>query len=511
MDLHALIDALSRADAYPFPAGDVEVYQTHISVVFLTGGFAYKIKKPVNLGFLDFSTPELRKHFCEEEVRLNRRLAPSVYLGVVPVTDAGFEKAGDVVEWAVKMVRLPSEVTLEQRLLSGEVTEARLEELARLLAGFHRNAATSPEIARFGDFATVSRNALENFAQARAEADVTVHADVLVRLEALTTAALERLRPLIDARAARGVPRDTHGDLHLDHVYLFDAEPRTVVVDCIEFNDRFRYADPVADMAFLVMDLKFHGRPDLARAFANAYFREAGDEEGRALLPFYAAYRAAVRGKVEGCELREREIDATERGRALAKAKAHWLLALGELEEPARRPCLLLVGGLPGSGKSTLARSLAAGGAFEVIRSDVVRKEIAPSGSDLYAPEITDRTYRECLHRARDLLFAGRRVIVDATFREERWRAEFLRAARGLAIPALILICRADPATIRTRLSHRRGDASDADWSVYQRLAERWESATEETAALLREIDTKGAQVEAIAHAAGVLRGDGLL
>jgi aminoglycoside phosphotransferase family enzyme/predicted kinase len=514
MDLPALIDALSRPDAYPFPAEGIEVHQTHISVVFLAGGFAYKIKKPVNLGFLDFSTLERRKHFCEEEVRLNRRLAPSVYLGVVPVTEAGgrvvFEGTGDVVEWAVKMVRLPAEATLEQRLLSGEVTEARLEELSRVLAEFHRAAATSPEIARFGDFATVSRNALENFSQARPEIGVTVHADVLARLEALTTAALERLRPLIESRAARGVPRDTHGDLHLDHVYLFDSEPRTVVVDCIEFNDRFRYADPVADMAFLVMDLKFHGRPDPARGFADAYFCESGDEEGRALLPFYASYRAAVRAKVEGFELRECEIDTEERGRALAKAKAHWLLALGELEEPAHRPCLLLVGGLPGSGKSTLARGLAAGGAFEVIRSDVVRKEIAPQGGDLYAPEMTDRTYRECLRRAIDLLFAGRCVIVDATFREERWRGEFLRAARGLAVPALILICRSDPATTRTRLAHRRGDASDADWSVYQRLVGLWEPATSATAALLREIDTTTSVEETVTRAVEALHETGL-
>ena len=173
------------------------------------------------------------------------------------------------------------------------------------------------------------------------------------------------------------MPRDTHGDLHLDHVYLFpDRAPPAdlVIIDCIEFNERFRFADPVADMAFLVMDLAFHGRRDLARAFADAYFRASGDEEGRALLPFYTAYRAAVRGKVEGMELAEREVPEAERAAALVRARAHWLLALGELEEPGRRPCLVLVGGLPGTGKSTLARGLAEQAGFTVIRSDLVRR-----------------------------------------------------------------------------------------------------------------------------------------
>src|SRR5438034_1293400 len=176
------------------------------------------------------------------------------------------------------------------------------------------------------------------------------------------------------------MPRDTHGDLHLDHVYLFpEKKPPAdlVIIDGIEFNERFRYSDPVADMAFLVMDLRFHGYHDLAQAFADAYFQAAGDEQGRTLLPFYTAYRAAVRGKVEGFELLEKEIPAAERAAALERARAHWLLALGELEQPAQKPCLVLVGGLPGTGKSTLAQGLAQRAGFQVIRSDVVRKQLA--------------------------------------------------------------------------------------------------------------------------------------
>ena len=212
-------------------------------------------------------------------------------------------------------------------------------------------------------------------------------------------------------------------------------------------------------MAFLIMDLSFHGRRNLARPFTAAYFREAGDEEGRSLLPFYTAYRAVVRAKVEGFELVEAEIEAAERDAALVRARAHWLLALGELEGSQRRLCLLLVGGLPGTGKSTLALGLAERADCVVIRSDLVRKELtgagdsdrrsAPFAQGIYTPEWTKRTYAECLRRAEQALFEGRRVVVDATFREEWTRRAFLDAARRWAVPALLFLCEADPGMVR--------------------------------------------------------------
>jgi aminoglycoside phosphotransferase family enzyme/predicted kinase len=515
MDPESLIRDLSRPGAYPFECASIEVHQTHISVVFLAGEFAYKIKKPVNLGFLDFSTLEKRRHFCDEEVRLNRRLAPSVYLGVVPVSlengQARLEGHGEPTEWAVKMVRLPAEATLEQRLARGVLTAEKIACLARMVAEFHAKATTSPAIASFGRFEVVQRNAEENFQQSRHDIGRTVHPEVFERLRLLSSATLKRLRPLIESRAERGVPRDTHGDLHLDHVYLFPDRPPPddlQIIDCIEFNDRFRYADPVADMAFLYMDLKFHGRGDLADSFANAYFRAAGDEEGRALLSFYTAYRAIVRAKVEGIELREREIDATERNAALARAKAHWLLALGELEEPRRKPCLILVGGLPGTGKSTLARGLAGSANFTVIRSDVVRQEIDTAGADRYSPQQIDRTYRECLRRAEEAIFAGQRIIIDATFGREKWRAEFFDLARRYAIPALLFVCRADVETIGQRLGQRVGDASEADWNVYQQAAAAWEPTA--AATTMHEIDARRSVEEVVRLAREQLHDAGL-
>jgi uncharacterized protein len=523
VELTRLIAELSDPAAYPQPVEAVEVRQTHISIVFLAGDFVYKVKKPVALGFLDFSTLEKRRHFCEEEVRLNRRLAPHVYLGVVPVTESAgrltLHGDGEPVEWAVKMRRLPEDATLLGWLRRGELTAGRCRALAGRLAEFHTRAEGGERVAAFGRFDVVAGNARENFAQSQRQVGVTVSPAVFERLRARTEEELVRLRPTIEARAARGVPRDTHGDLHLDHVYLFpdQAPPEDIVaIDCIEFNERFRFADPVADAAFLVMDLHFHGRRDLGRAFADAYFAAAGDAEGRDLLPFYTAYRAAVRGKVEGFELAEQEIPADERADAKGRARAHWLLALGELESPERRPALVLVGGLPGAGKSTLARGLAERAGFAVIRSDVIRKELAglattdPGGESLYTPEWTERTYAECLRRAEGLLFEGRRVAADATFREEAHRQRFLEAARRLGVPGVLIVCRAAPETVRQRLTGRRGDASDAGWAVYRQLAEQWEEPGPATRERWEEVSTDHGRDETLDRALGRLQQEGL-
>jgi uncharacterized protein len=528
MELPELIEALSAPAAYPHPVDKVVVLQTHISVVFLAGPYVYKIKKPVNLGFLDFSNLARRRHFCAEEIRLNRRLAPHVYLGLVPIV--GMTKgaliggAGEPIEWAVQMKRLPADATAERRLELGQVSIETLQALARKLAHFHAQAEGGERISLFGRFDIVARNARENFEQAIPQIGLSISRGVYERLRTLTEERLLALEPLIEKRAALGKTRDTHGDLHLDHVYLFpdEAPPGDlVIIDCIEFNERFRFADPVADMAFLVMDLIFHGRRDLARPFAAAYFEAAADAEGLALLPFYVAYRAAVRGKVEGMELAEKEIPADERTRALLKSRGHWLLALGELEQPAHRPCLILIGGLPGSGKSTLAALLAERAQCRLLRSDVVRKELAGIaskdrarahfGEGIYTSEWTDKTYAECLRQAESMIFEGQRVIVDANFGTEAKRELFLAAARRLGVPALFLLCTADPAVVGTRLDQRQGDASDADRSIHQKAAQRWEAPGPAARSALREISTTGAKVQALEQALTVLTEAGLL
>lgn len=485
-----LLSQLSQAGAFPVPVAQVEVRQTHISAVFLGGDYAYKIRKPVRLPFLDFSTLEQRRHDCEEEVRLNRRLAASIYLGVVPITrDAGglhLEGGGSPVEWAVKMRRLPEQATLQHHVLAGTITVPQVMELGERLARFHTGAERNPYIASFGRFDAVALNLRENLDLARQQVGHAVSEPVWTSLVARQEALLAERHPLIESRAERGVPCETHGDLHLDHVYLFPRNPPpddVAMIDCIEFNERFRYTDPIADMAFLVMDLKFHGRRDLARAFADAYFRESGDEEGRSLLPLYSGYRAAVRGKVEGMLLEEPEVPQAEREQARQRARAHWLLAQGEVLPAGQRPGLLLVGGLPGSGKSTLARQLGSACHARVIRSDVVRKQLAglePENSGrhvpgLYSAEMTDRVYAEVLRQAEGAICQGERVVVDATFSRGGLRHTFLGAADRLAVPTGWLICEAPEEVVRGRLEQRRGDASDADWQVYLQARAGWE------------------------------------
>jgi aminoglycoside phosphotransferase family enzyme/predicted kinase len=519
MDLARLIEALSRPAAYPEAVAEVQVRQTHISVVFLAGGHAYKVKKPVAPGFLDFRTLEDRRHFCAEEVRLNRRLAPDVYLGVVPVTREGdglrFGGGGEAVEWAVRMRRLPEGATLLSRLRRGEVGAAQLEYLARRVAAFHASAEAGPRIAALARWEEVARNLCANLPDHAADGGGLLSGPVRERLGARLEESLARLAPLIESRAGRGVPRDTHGDLRLEHVYLFpDRAPPDdlIVIDCIEFNERFRFADPVADMAFVVMDLAFEGRRDLARAFADAYFRAAGDDEGRQLLPMYTAYRSMVRARVGGLKCAEAEIPEGERAAARTRARAHWLVALGELEEADRKPCLVLVGGLPGSGKSTLARGLAGLAPFHVLRSDVVRKELAgAAAAEIYTPEWTDRTYAECLRRAEELLFEGERVLVDATFREERWRRAFLEAAGRAGVPAALLLCRADPGVARARIERRRGDASDAGWPAYLSLSREWEEIGDFARPYFHEVATDGSESQTLARARSILQAAGLM
>jgi predicted kinase len=285
------------------------------------------------------------------------------------------------------------------------------------------------------------------------------------------------------------------------------------MIDCIEFNERFRYTDPIADMAFLVMDLKFHGRRDLARAFAEAYFRASGDEEGRQLLALYSGYRAAVRGKVEGMLLEEPEVPQVERDQARQRARAHWLLAQGELLPAGQRPGLLLVGGLPGSGKSTLARQLGTACDARVIRSDVVRKHLAglepeSSGRDvpgLYSAEMTERVYAEVLRQAEGAIWQGERVVVDATFSREGQRQVFLGAADRLAVPTGWLICEAPEDLVRDRLAQRRGDVSDADWQVYLQARARWEPVDAVTNRRTHIVTTTAPPDELVRHVGPVL------
>jgi aminoglycoside phosphotransferase family enzyme/predicted kinase len=528
MDLDLLQAALTRPEAYPHPVDGVIVCATHISKVFLAGPFAYKIKRPVVFDFLDYGTLERRRCCCQREVELNSRLAPGIYLDVVPITRGpdGFAQVGGngpVVEWAVRMVRLPESARFLAFLEADRLTPAMLERLALRMAAFHRDAARGPDITACAEFDPVARRARDNLDAGRLQIGTAVHGAVLSRLAARTEAVLETLRPVIADRARRGLACETHGDLRLEHVYLLaDRLPgqELVIVDTIEFNDAFRYADPVADVAFLAMDLAVRGRHDLAAGFQAAYLKAAGDATGAQVWAFDQSYRSAVRAKIAGLLRDSPGLNEIQRTRALQKARAHWLHALDAIETPPRRPALVLVAGAPGTGKSTLAAHLCTRGNFTWLRSDAIRKTLAgldphapasaPLDQGIYTPGSTDATYRSCLNQAETLLLEGHRVVVDATFASDTHRLMFLEAADRLGVRSLLLHCEADPAIVAGRLAARAGDASDADATLGRLLAARQDPCGPRSLRSRRGVSTSAGEHAALAQALAHLCAAGL-
>lgn len=329
--LPRLIRALSTPEAYPHPVGPIEVRQTHISCVFLAGDFAYKLKKPIDFGFLDYSRLEARVHFAEEELRINRRLAPSVYLGLEWVRERdgrlGFFADGSPFEVAVKMRRLPDDATFLARLRRGVLSASDLGELAELLVAFYGRAERGPSAVTNASLAMVAANARENFTQLEPFRGAWLPDAELDELRRLTERGLDALGPLIEARA-RSHACETHGDLRLEHVYrLGEAPSDLVVIDAVEFSDRLRFADPAADLAFLVMELEREGAAALAQGFLERYVESSKDAELLPLIPFYVAYRALVRAKIECFKTEASELPATERQEAPGRVRSHLDLA----------------------------------------------------------------------------------------------------------------------------------------------------------------------------------------
>lgn len=307
MDYPALVQALLKPQVYPGEVTNVEIVETHISYLFLTGEHVYKVKKPVDYGFLDFTTLDKRRYYCYEELELNRRISPDVYLGVVEIREQdgsyAIDGPGKTVEYAVKMRQLPEERAMKVLLERGEVSDEDMRHFAAKIAGFHSRAKTGPEITRFGDLEAVRENKEENFLQTEKYVDTTLSEDSFDDIVAYSRAFMDERKELFHRRAKEGRIRDCHGDLHTAQIFL-ETDPERgqggiiSIIDCIEFNERFRYSDVAEDIAFLAMDLDFHGRPDLSRLFVETYVEESGDPGVLDVLNFFKAYRAYVRGKV---------------------------------------------------------------------------------------------------------------------------------------------------------------------------------------------------------------------
>ncbi len=478
--------------------------ETHISWVILTGDYAYKLKKPLNLGFLDFSTLERRHFFCEEELRLNRRLAPDLYLEVVPVTGSieapRLGGPGPVIEYAVKMRQFDDAQRLDRVLARGGLDAAQVDALARRVAAFHAGLPPAAADSGFGGADNVAFYARQNFEQIRPRLAAGADLDALARLEAWTEGEFAVRREAFAARRRDGFVRECHGDLHLGNMVLIAGEP--VVFDCIEFNPELRWIDVASEVAFAVMDLEDRGRPDLAGRFLNACLEAGGDYAGLAVLRFYLVYRALVRAKVAAIRLGQPELPEPERAAALAQCREYLALALRFTA--LARPWLAITRGLSGSGKTTLTLpAVEALGAVR-IRSDVERKRLfglAPGartssapGEGIYSRAAGERTYARLAELAESVLRSGFSVIVDATFLERERREAFRALAGRCGAPFAILDFRAPDSALESRVAAREAagrDASEAGVAVLRRQREAMEPLATDEQGVAIPVDTE--------------------
>lgn len=460
--------------------GTVELVETHLSRLLLTRDWAYKLKKPLQLPFADFRAVAARRHFCEEELRLNRRLAPALYVDVLPVlggaqaprlgaadgADAGAD-AGAAIDWVLRMRRFPAGSELDALVAAGALEPAQVDTFAARLAHFHAQAPVAPAGSDWGSAAQVAQ-AIDGVLETLAPLLDAAEGARLAALRAWFGARQPALAAQWAARRAAGHVREGHGDLHLANVVRLDGV--LTAFDCIEFSPQLRWIDTLADAGFFSMDLQAHGRPDLAWRFLDAYLAGTGDYAGLAVLRPYEVYRALVRAMA--ARLRAAQ--------GLAPGTGHDYLACAEALAAPLRPRLLITHGLSGSGKSTVAAALLRQGAVR-LRSDVERKRLhglapladsAALGLDIYTPQASQRTFAQLAQQARAALQAGYPVIVDAAFLRRRERDAFHALARDLGLPFTILHCHAEEGALRGRVQQRLaagGDPSEADLAVLAR------------------------------------------
>jgi uncharacterized protein len=475
-----LAEALRHPEAYPHPVEQaIEVVETHISWLFLTGQFAYKLKKPVNLGFLDFSTLERRKHFCHEELRLNRRLCPELYLDVLPVTESpeGIRIGGDgeAVDYVICMTQFDRRFELDRLLRNGELTKHQISEAAAVIATFHAKAPRADPAWLFGTPELILKPMLENLNLTEEVARTIEERSEIEKIRHWTLAEHRRLSGVVRERKALGMVRECHGDLHTGNMVIRNG--KIAIFDCIEFSHALSIIDVMSDVAFLFMDLEHSGNPELAWHFLNAWLSKSGDYGGLQVLRLYCVYRAMVRAKVTSIRLAQ-ETGEEEKSKTLAEHHSYIQLALGYTRQ--RMPMLCITHGLSGSGKSVISARLAEQGGFIHIRSDVERKRLfsigslersAAKGFDIYTSETTQKTYDTMLDAASIALSAGFPVIVDATFPDAHRRRPFIHLANSLECRCHILCFHASHEVLRERVQarHTEGcDPSEADSRVLE-------------------------------------------
>ncbi|MBZ9566896.1 AAA family ATPase [Modicisalibacter tunisiensis] len=499
----AMIDALRDPSCFDHAVGAIEIFETHISWIVLTGEYAYKIKKPLELGnFLDFSTLERRRRCCEEEVRLNRRLAPDLYLGVVPIVGTPeaprVAASGTPIEHAIKMRQFSNRELLSHLQASGELSQPLIDDLVDQLVRFHAEAERLPATDALGSRETIAAVVEREFRLIDARLTGEHDRRRLEHLETWANETLARLGEVFDRRHREGFVRETHGDVHLGNAVRLDG--RVVLFDGIEFNETLRWNDVGSDLAFLLMDLEARNEEALARHALNRYLECSGDHELVRLLPFYKLYRALVRAKVAMLRYHQPDLHPTDRQAIMADFRRY--LALAEHYAEFHFPYLVIGVGVSGSGKSRFTGEMIRRLGGVRLRSDVERKRLhgfdpqartEQAGVDIYTPEATERTYRHLAALTGMVLDGGLPVCIDATCLRQAQRDRLRHQAEARGLPVLLVSFEADDATLRARIekrARRGGDPSEAGLAVLERQQRLFEPFTDEERLHLVHLDT---------------------
>lgn len=513
MNQGMLFDQLRNPKFYGPHVTSVQLLQTHISYVALTGTYAYKVKKPVNFGFLDFSTLDKRKYYCEEELRLNRRLCPEVYLDVVPITQKDntlmLDGEGAVVEYAVKMKEFPQESIMTQLLHNAQISEETIDHLCRVLVDFYNAQEPAEDVKKYGEVSSIKQNIEENFDQTKPMVDITVPKEVFWYIKDAAAKFFERNKGFFRRRMHEGRIYECHGDLHSGNIAI--TGDTIHIFDCIEFNDRFRFCDVASDIGFLAMDLDYLNYPYLSSYLIQQYVEKSNDATIHSVLNFYKSYRAFVRGKVYGFQLNDPHIDPGKKNSLIDAARKYFELAqyyakLFSLDLQKKTPLLFLVAGLSGTGKSTVARKISVDYHATQINTDVIRKEVA--GIDqyeqhhdhldtgLYDPKKIESTYEQVMQRASSLLKKGNNVVLDATFQKKVYRdmAHHIAAKHHARLLAVQCICPDE--VVKKRLEDRlkKKSVSDGRWEIYLAQKTTFEPFASEESCLLMDTSEESYQ-----------------
>ncbi|WP_218814210.1 AAA family ATPase [Rickettsiella endosymbiont of Dermanyssus gallinae] len=479
MSTNVLIKNLLSKSLYEHSAAQPRLIETHVSWVILTGQYAYKIKKPVDFGFLDFSTLEKRKHFCEEELRLGQQFASEIYLNIVPITGTldhpQINGTGPILEYAIKMLEFPQENLLSTLLKQGGLTENIIDQLSKLIAEFHKKTPVATKESRFGQPEEVHAPTKQNFEQIAPLLTKAADIEQLKRLELWSEQQFKQFQSLLQSRKDQGFIRDCHGDLHLANIIFYKNKP--ILFDRLEFNEDLRWTDVIADLAFLMMDLTEKKQIGFSNQLVNTYLHYTEDYEGLALLPYYLAYRAVVRAKIALFRLKEEKLGDAEKKEI--QNDYYNFINLAESYTHSAKPSLIITHGFAGSGKTTLAKECVKYCGAIQISSDIIRKNLfdiplhgrSNSGlnSGIYTAEATKATYKKLSDLAEIIIKAGFTTLVDATFLKHSQRTCFYSLAEKMQIPFYILHCQVNNTEIEQRIKSRLNkpnSVSEADLTI---------------------------------------------